>query len=104
MRATGKDVRDNLYVLHLTVLPGADTSYRHRQMWGTLATSSTWLSYFNWPELCNSLGHKLDSDINLDWILSTFLLYQHLKSEKNQTEIRLLFCESRQWHYEQNSK
>ena len=30
IRATGKEVRDNHRALHLTVLPGADTSYRQR--------------------------------------------------------------------------
>ena len=28
VQATGEDVRDNPYVLHWTVLPGAGTSYR----------------------------------------------------------------------------
>ena len=37
-------MRDNHRVLHLTVLPGADPSYRQKT-WGTITVSSTWLFY-----------------------------------------------------------
>ena len=67
IRVTGRKVRSNHYVLHLTVLPGADSSYRQKsegqslcppldcptwgrfklqaRKWGAITASSTWLSY-----------------------------------------------------------
>ena len=48
IRATGKEVVDNNYVLHWTVLPGADTSYRKRNEGRSLCPtldSPTWGRY-----------------------------------------------------------